>query len=152
MQTPSMMLSLLQAFYWFDEGLQANITARGWEKRTRAQSLALANIAAGVHRSSQLARNLGVSRQAMSQMIQQLEGMGLINVSADPSDGRAQIITFTEDSTARQDAALDVMEALEKALGERLGAELVTALREALSKDWGAPPVFDTKREEDAAF
>ena len=146
MTTSLMMLDLLQAFYWFDEGLQANMIARGWEKRTRAQSLALANIAGGVSRSSQLARNLGVSRQAMSQMIQQLQGLGLIDVATDPSDTRAQIITFTEESAARRDDAVEVMAGLEEALAKKLEPRLVAAFREALAKDWGPPPTLRRNR------
>jgi len=34
-----LLLSLLQGFYWFDEGLQNYLQARGWPAVTRPQSM-----------------------------------------------------------------------------------------------------------------
>ena len=60
-----LLLSLLQGFYWFDEGLQNYLQARGWPVVSRPQSMVMANIVLGVRRPSDIARRLGVSRQAI---------------------------------------------------------------------------------------
>ena len=88
------MVDLLSAVYWFDEALQAGLAASGWSQVTRIQSMALANIASGTHRATQLARNLGVSRQAVSQTLAEMEARGLIRTTLDPEDKRALVVSF----------------------------------------------------------
>lgn len=89
---PILMMNLLRAFYWFDEALQDQFAALGWPRNSRAQSMAMINVEFGVRRSSDIARNLGVTRQAMSQVIKDLNARGMIQILPDPSDRRAQII------------------------------------------------------------
>ena len=52
------MLDVMRAFYWFDEGLQSALRARGWEAVSRSQSMTFANIALGVRRPADLALSL----------------------------------------------------------------------------------------------
>jgi DNA-binding MarR family transcriptional regulator len=136
----SLMSLLLRAFYWFEEALQRHMKARGWEKLPRSQSVALVNITLGVRRSSELARNLGVSRQAMSQIVQELQAKGFITLHPDPSDGRAHIIGPNERSVRNREDAQSIMAVLEVELARRLGKEQVATLRRALSADWGDIP------------
>jgi len=137
----ALMVSMLAGVYWFDEALQAGLAARGWSQVTRVQSMVLANLASGTHRAVQLARNLGVSRQSMSQTLAEMEERGLIEVAPDPGDRRARIVSFSAESSAIRDDALMILQALEAALAERIGAEAVAALRAAAAADWGAAPV-----------
>lgn len=136
------MINLLTAVYWFDEALRATLKSGGWETVTRAQSLLLANITAGEHRASRLAKNLGVSRQAISQMLAELEARGLIDISADPNDGRAQVVNFSPRSAALRDAAAASLNLLEEELRQRIGAKNFEGLRGALAAEWGEPPVL----------
>lgn len=136
----SLLTLLLRGFYWFDEALQSHMAALGWEKLPRSQSVSLVNIELGVRRSSELARNLGVSRQAMSQIVQELQAKGFITLSPDPDDGRAQIIGPHERARRNHDDAASIMDAMEAELARRLGADQVAALRRVLSADWGEVP------------
>ncbi len=68
-----LIVPLLQAFYWFDDGLQAHLQARGWAHVTRPQSMVMVNIVTGIRRPSDIARNLGVSRQAVSAYLKEDE-------------------------------------------------------------------------------
>lgn len=138
---PLLMIDLLSAVYWFDEALQAGLKAHGWSEVTRGQSLVLANIAAGVNRAVHLARNLGVSRQAMSQTLAEMEARGLVAVSRDPDDRRAMIVTFSPDSGAIRDDAVRVLRTIEEALASRIGAKRMEAVRGAMAEDWGPSPV-----------
>src|SRR5260370_16910812 len=90
-----LMVDLLAAVYWFDDALQSGLKTKGWSEVTRAQSLVLANMTAGVQRASQLAKNLGVSHQPMSQTLAPIQTRGLIPVDADPSDPRTKLLNFT---------------------------------------------------------
>lgn len=140
MKNPRLMINLLTAVYWFDEALRASLRSGGWETVTRAQSLLLANITAGEHRATRLARNLGVSRQAISQMLAELEDKGLIEVTVDPSDRRARIVNFSPRSAALRDAAHERLSRLEAELRDRIGAEKFNGLYDALMAEWGEPP------------
>lgn len=138
-----MMMDVMRAFYWFDEGLQSALKARGWQSISRSQSIMFANIALGVRRPADLARNLGISRQAVSKMLQEMAEQGLVTTEPDPNDKRAQIVNFSESSTRLRADALDILGRLEDRLGERLGAKSLKALRGTLEKDWGDTQAAD---------
>ena len=135
-----MMMDLMRAFYWFDEGLQSALKARGWQSISRSQSITLANIALGIRRPADIARNLGVSRQAVSKMLQEMGEQGLIAVETDPHDRRATLVGFSEKSAQLRSDALEILAHMETTLGDRIGARSLKALRAALAKDWGAIP------------
>lgn len=148
MKSPLMMMNLLSAVYWFDEALQDALKRGGFETVTRAQSLLLANIAAGEHRAIRLARNLGVSRQAVSQMIAELQARELILVEEDPHDRRARVVKFAPASTPLRDAARHALAQLEEVLRGRIGARSYEGLRTALLAEWGEPPTVDLDEDD----
>lgn len=136
-----LMVNLLSAVYWFDDALQAGLEARGWPKVTRVQSLILANIAAGVNRGAQLARNLGVTRQAISQTLADMEARGLVVTRQDPDDKRARLVGFSERSAPIRDDAVATLKLIEATLGSRIGASRLETLKDLAASDWGASPV-----------
>jgi DNA-binding MarR family transcriptional regulator len=138
-----LMMDLLRGLYWIDEALQRGLRAHGWSDVSRSQSLILVNIASGVHRASQLAVNLGVSRQAISQMLSEMQKGGLVELAPDPTDGRAQRVSFSRGSAKLRDDALDILQSIEAELAKRVGKRRMTALRDVLAVDWGALPAFE---------
>ena len=68
-----LMRGLLRAYYWMDESLQNGLQQAGYQPRTRTQTMILINISNGITRAAELARVLGVSRQAIQQQINELE-------------------------------------------------------------------------------
>ena len=139
-QSDLLMIKLLMVVYWFDDALQAALKAAGWPPVTRAQSLLFANMSAGERRPSRLAANLGVSRQSVSQMIAELAARGMVTVEPDPNDRRAQIVTFSGETTPLRTAASAVLRDLEDELRRRIGDEALAGLAGALSTDWGERP------------
>lgn len=131
------MLDLVRTLYWFDEQLQARLEALGWGRHGRSQSLILANIANGESRASRMAENLGVSRQAMSQFLTELERSKLIEVVTDPDDRRARIVRFTPESEAIRDDARKVLRGMEDELREAMGVKDFEALQMGLRKFLG---------------
>ena len=140
MRSPFLMMNLLSAVYWFDEALQAALKEAGISNVTRAQSMLIANISAGESRATRIARNLGVTRQAISLMIAELEVRGIVEVVPDPDDRRARIVRFSEQSTGVRRAAGAILNHLEVTLVERLGLPAYHGLRDAMMMDWGEPP------------
>jgi DNA-binding MarR family transcriptional regulator len=135
-------MDLLKSLYWFDNALQSGLKKSGFEAVTRAQSLILLNIMVGESRAARLANNLGVSRQAMSQMLGEMEKRGLITFKADDADKRAQIVMFSAESRDMRNAAMRILARLERELEKRIGARNVAALQKALAADWG-PSVIE---------
>lgn len=156
MHSPFLMMNLLSAVYWFDEALQAALREAGIPNVTRAQSMLIANIAAGEQRATRIARNLGVTRQAISLMLSELEVRGIVEIIPDPDDRRARIVRFAAESNDTRRAAARALDYLELKLVERIGLPAYHGLRDAMRLDWGEPPevppeVLDGQGREHAA-
>jgi DNA-binding MarR family transcriptional regulator len=138
--TAYVMMNLLAGLYWFDEALQHSFEQQGLVPHPRQYSLVLMNLAIGETRPSRLARNLGITRQAVSQVMSQMKDLGLIEVRKDPTDGRALVIEFSDEAAGLRRVAMAALSQIEAVLGERIGVERLDALRAALALDWGPPP------------
>ncbi len=137
-----MLLSLLRGFYWFDEGLQNYLQARGWPVVTRPQSMVMANLVLGVRRPSDIARNMGVSRQAIHATINQMVELGMVELVDDPANGRVKIIAPTKmGETMRIDAQASMV-LMGEELGRRLGRAQFLKAAHLLNEDWGPPMTF----------
>ena len=141
-QQKPLLLGLLQAFYWCDESLQNYLRSRGWPEVTRPQSMVMAHVVTGVNRPSDIARNMGVSRQAIHATINQMVELGMVSLADDPINGRVKIVTPTRmGETMRGDAQQAMAIQLEE-LSRRLGEADVRRLLEILNRAWGAPLTF----------
>ncbi len=140
-----LILELLSGFYWFDEGLQNYLTARGWPEITRPQSMLLGNLAMGLNRPSDIARRQGVSRQAIHATIGQLVEKGVLELVDDPDDGRMKAVELTPMGQRLKRDAQAAMRVMVEELGRRIGPRRVTQLREAMLETWGEPPTFDAE-------
>ena len=132
-----LMRGLLRAYYWMDESLQNGLVQAGYQPRTRTQTMILINLWNGITRAAELARVLGVSRQAIQQQITELERDDLVTQIPDPEDRRANRIVFSERGARLINAALASLRQAEQALAVRLGYESLRSLRNALTSDWG---------------
>lgn len=135
-----LMMNLLSAVYWFDEALQARLEQTGYPDVSRTQSLLLANIAAGEHRAIRIARNLGVSRQAISQILVDLEKRNIVILTSDPDDRRARIVDFHPNAADLRTLASAILDDLEAVVAQRIGQERFEIMRDGLAADWGIPP------------
>lgn len=136
-------VNLLQAASWFDDAFGQNIEAAGFQRPTRAETYIFACMAAGKRQATEIARSLGVSRQAISQIIGNLERRGMVISEEDPNDRRARIVRFRVLSSEEGDLAAKILVGIVELLERRVGKEAVDMLRKALAADWGQPPVFD---------
>ncbi len=128
---------LLDRFRWFDEALRAGQAERLGLDITSAQSMLFADVSLAGSRQADLARRLGVSRQAVNELVRGLETQGLVELIPDPTDARAKLVRPTAAGRKSIQVALDIFAERESGLEDRIGAEQVAALRSALSSDWG---------------
>ena len=137
MRTNQLIIALFQRFCWLDEGLQARLHDHGWPDVNRPQSMVMTNIVSGIVRPSDIARNLGVSRQAVHSTINQMVKLGIVRLDVDPDDRRHMIVSLTDlGARMRQDAQRS-MDALTAQIADRLGQDRFDALLAALDADWG---------------
>lgn len=137
MRTNQLIIALFQRFCWLDEGLQARLHDRGWPDISRPQSMVMTNIVSGIVRPSDIARNLGISRQAIHSTINQMVKLGMVKLDPDPDDRRHMIVSLTDTGARMRQDAQRAMDALADQLAERLGKERFEALLATLEADWG---------------
>lgn len=128
---------LVNALFWADESLQNELEYRGWPRLSRRKSLIMANIAEGCVQPSKLARNLGITRQAVHQTLKEMQKENLVTMTPDPSDKRSIIVEFCESASEIRDSALAASDYILKELEARIGKDEAAALMEVLNKDWG---------------
>lgn len=83
-------------------------------------------------RLSDLAEMSGVSRSAMTQLVDVLVNLGYVERVPDPHDGRATLIRRTERGWAVNRIAQQVVEATQEEWSAALGAEVFANVAEAL--------------------
>lgn len=108
----------------------------------------------GEHSPARLAGAFQVTKQTMTSTLQRLERGGYVAIRPDPADGRAKIVSITDDGRAMREACV---RALEPALAHvmtivdqaALAALLpgLVDLRRALDEDRSRPPPQRTKEE-----
>jgi DNA-binding MarR family transcriptional regulator len=141
-----MILNLLQGFYWFDEGLQNYLRARGWPKVTRPQSMVMANIIMGVTRPSEIARRLGVSRQAVHVTIKSMIDLGMVDLVDEPTNRSIKVVSLTKVGEAMRADARAAMGEMTTDLARRLGKKRLQQTAAAIGADWGPPLTFESNK------
>lgn len=143
MRTNQLIIALFQRFCWLDEGLQARLHDHGWPDVNRPQSMVMTNIVSGIVRPSDIARNLGVSRQAIHSTINQMVKLGIVQMEVDPADRRHMIVSLTDLGTRMRKDAQRSMDELTAQIAAVLGQDKFDALLAALEADWGENIVRD---------
>jgi DNA-binding MarR family transcriptional regulator len=106
--------------------------ALGHGRVQRAHISVLGNIHTEGTRLVELARRLGVTRQAASQMVQQIERRGFLERAADPDDGRATLVRHTPAGRALLADALTLMDRIEAEYAELVGSRTMAQMKRAL--------------------
>ncbi|MET0286140.1 MAG: MarR family transcriptional regulator [Polyangiales bacterium] len=80
----------------------------------------------------ELARQLEISKQAVSQTLAEMVELGVVELSPDPTDGRAKLARLTAAGAASIAQGLAVLESLERELAEEIGDPRMRSLHDAL--------------------
>lgn len=133
--------TLMHAYYWFDDGLQAYMQRRAdGFSLPRAQSMIMVCLTEGVTSPIELARRLKVSKQAIRQSLRAMIESGVVTVEPDPENGRQRVVRVTERGQAMRDIAQRGLPLLEEELARRIGRDRLEALHDVLNADWGPLP------------
>ena len=72
-----------------------------------------------------------------SMVTQSATPVSLVTVTPDPDNGRRKVVTLTDRGRELREIAVVGIGALEAVLEQRIGADRLAALHDALDADWG---------------
>ncbi|MFD4510704.1 MarR family winged helix-turn-helix transcriptional regulator [Streptomyces sp. NPDC058457] len=113
-----------------DEG----VVARGFEGVRPAHGFAFARLAPDGATVTELAVHLGVTKQAASQLVDEIVRRGYAERRPHPGDARARLIVLTERGWACTRAAEEAAAEVVRGWGDVLGEGEVRVLRESLAR------------------
>jgi DNA-binding MarR family transcriptional regulator len=128
------------------ERLRADFAAQGMAGLRPLHAVLLVPLLGGGRHASDLAETLGVSRQAVAQVVTRLEQDGYLTRITDPGDARAKLICLTPRGRAALRAMRVTALAVEEEWRERLGAERLARFRETLLTLLSALPFRGCRR------
>lgn len=129
-------LSLLALFVGWSlaEEVQERLAAEGFGDVKFADGFIFQRVLAASVTVSDLAEALGVTQQAASKAVADLEARGYVRRATDPGDRRARRVTMTRRGHDVVAAARRHRAAVERELEGRFGRERVAATRELLAE------------------
>jgi DNA-binding MarR family transcriptional regulator len=116
------------------DGIDAGVRARGFADVRPAHGYAFARLAPHGATVNELAEHLGVTKQAASQMVEDLVAKGYVERRPHPSDARARLIVLTDRGWACTRAADAAAEETLRPWADTIGPERLAALRADLSR------------------
>jgi DNA-binding MarR family transcriptional regulator len=93
----------------------------------------------GGSRLVDLAHGIGITRQATTALVRDLEQAGIVATTEDPRDRRATLVHLTDAGVAFCQQVLRVLERRERELASRIGAERLAELKATL-RSLASPP------------
>lgn len=84
-------------------------------------------------RLTELARRLGVTKQAAGQIVDELEEMGFLERVADPKDARAKLVRYSKKGQAAMLDGLQVLGEIEAEMRDVVGEAKMRTIHEALA-------------------
>jgi DNA-binding MarR family transcriptional regulator len=136
--TPHLNRMVLEAFRALDAQVAAALEARGAKDLSPRHATAILLIDKRGVRLTDLAERAGITKQAMMQVVNDLERLGLVKRSPDAKDARAKIVALTARGQKERTDAGKAVASAEQKIRRKLGAATYDALRETLASISGA--------------
>ncbi len=118
----------------FTDAVLARLAEGGFDDAKFAHGFVVQGLLAGDRTVTELAERLGISAQAVSKTVQEMESMGYLERARDPEDGRAWTLAMTprmrESIALSRQARLDTQQRLLSRLGPERSATVLAALRD----------------------
>ena len=119
-----------------------------YAQATPAEAKLFATLRGGERSLSDLARVIGVSRQAVHRTAHRLASSGVVRVVGSEGDKREKIVQITAKGRAVQKMAAANLEAVEADLAEAVGREEVESLRHLLEEAVAAMRALEASQDE----
>ena len=122
-----MSLSLIHAMSGFQARLVSwlveELNGEGFDGLTGPALTFLGTLDCGENYASSLARELGVTRQAVHKQVREMEALGWLETKPHPDKGNQRVIVFTEEGERMMSVARSKFAALDQKLVRDLGAD-----------------------------
>ncbi|WP_163268720.1 MarR family winged helix-turn-helix transcriptional regulator [Chelativorans alearense] len=118
----------------FEARIVENLRANGHDELTVAHINLTRNLDEEGTRLTELARRASMTKQSMSELVDQVERTGLIEKRPDPTDGRAKLVCFTDKGFAWLEVFHRSLEVAESEMRAELGSAMVDVMVEVLAK------------------
>jgi DNA-binding MarR family transcriptional regulator len=129
---PPLVRLLGRALEVLSDRLHEQLVAAGFDDHRMSHDNVMPHIPPGGITLAELSRRAGITKQAMAELVQDLETKGYLRRRPDPADRRVRIIEFTERGWSAVRTALDGFASVEKELQSRWGPHNFTLLRQML--------------------
>jgi DNA-binding MarR family transcriptional regulator len=124
---------LFRAARLLDEEAVRRIAARPGRRGLRRSHMSLLpHLDLAGTRITELSARLGITKQAVSQLVDDLEAMGVLAREPDPADARARRVVLTKAGRAGLFEGLAVLGHLEAELASQVGKDTMHELRRAV--------------------
>ena len=127
-------VALLAAAGELTQRIHEGVVARGFDDLRPAHGFAFARIAAQGATVTELAAHLGVTKQAASQLVDEIVRKGYAERRPHPDDARARLVLLTARGRACTRAAEEAIVEAVRPWVEVLGERRAGALRDGLSR------------------
>jgi DNA-binding MarR family transcriptional regulator len=133
-------LLLAQALHSYVGHLHRRLAEHGFSDLRPTFGLPLRSLHERPRTLTELARELGVSKQAAAKVVGELEQRGLIERRPSPADGRATLLHLSSSGRSLVAAAIATGNAVERELAGGLGPRAAAGLRAGLERLAHDPP------------
>jgi DNA-binding MarR family transcriptional regulator len=118
----------------FERRTRTSLIGRGHTDLLPSHQVVFAGLGRAGTRLTVLAHNAGMTKQAMGQIVDDLEQLGYVERTPDPEDGRAKIVRFTEAGLDFVCDAAEVLDEIWREYSTLLGTQELDQLQETLHK------------------
>ena len=118
----------------FERRARGTLRARGHTRLQPSHQVVFTSLGRGGSRLTDLAHRAGMTKQAMGQIVDELERLGYVERTPDPADGRAKLVRFTESGLAFVCDAAEVLDEIWREYAALLGEPELDQLQSTLRK------------------
>jgi DNA-binding MarR family transcriptional regulator len=125
---------LRETFALFERRLHAGLHAAGVTEIRPTHHAVLRHLDIDGTRATELAERSGLTRQALTQIIDDLEALGYVARRPDPEDRRAKLVVYTDRGLHGYRAGRETIARMEREFADLLGDEDYGRMRAALER------------------
>ena len=118
----------------FERRARGTLQARGHTELLPSHQAVFASLGRSGTRLTVLAQQAGMTKQAMGQIVDDLEHLGYVERTPDPADGRAKIVRFTAAGLDFVCDAAEVLDEIWREYAELLGPRELEQVQDSLHK------------------
>ena len=128
---PALLMSARQAAV---SELHERLRAEGHELIREGHGCVFGFIQEGGSRLTYLAEQSGLTKQAVGEVVDDLQRLGYVERIPDPSDGRAKLVRLTAAGADARERGRSILDEIEQRWADQIGEERMATMREALEE------------------